>query len=71
MTVIFLENPMVNNEKLMRTFKYDKTKELQSPFMRKGATNTYKDEMTEQTIKKFDQRTENVYRKVGFVKYLK
>lgn len=63
------DNPKANNESMVQTFKLDKTKETESAFMRKGKTNTYKDEMSEELIRKFDQKTEEVFRKVGFLKY--
>lgn len=56
---------------MIQTFKLDKTKEHGNVFMRKGKTNTYKDEMSEEMITKFDERTEQVFRKAGFLKYCK
>lgn len=60
---------MANNESMIQTFKIDKSKESGSAFMRKGKTNTYKKEMTEELIRKFDEKTERIYGKVGFLNY--
>lgn len=68
---LFVDNPKANNESMIQTFKVDKSKETGSAFMRKGKTNTYKDEMSEELIRKFDKKTEEIYRKVGFLKYCK
>lgn len=69
--VSLLDNPKANNESMIQAFKLDKTKESGTAFMRKGKTNSYKDEMSEELIRKFDRKTEEVFKKVGFLKYCK